>query len=152
MEFEEFDALFEVVRTQRAGLAPSPDINLFDFWAASETDLNQAESVLGSQLPFKYKEFMRRFGGGQFLFLDILPVKSPDGRVEDLLIVNQELSLERKFVAVAPVGTGDWWGFVSIDGMCDDSVSFLDHEDGSVQLEAPDFLDFVASRGLRIDR
>jgi hypothetical protein len=151
MEFEEFDALLAEVRARRVGQAPSPDIKLFDFWTASDEDLARAESALGSQLPARYKEFMRRYGGGQFLFVDLLPVISPDGRAEDVLTVNQDLSVG-DFVAVAPVGTGDWWGFASENGVCEERVSFLDHEDGSIQEEASDFLEFVASRGLRHGR
>jgi len=54
------------------------------------------------------------------------------------------------FVAVAPVGTGDWWGFVSENGVCSEQVSFLDHEDGSVQFDSDDFYEFASEKGLRI--
>jgi hypothetical protein len=57
---------------------------------------------------------------------------SPDGRAEDLLSVNQGTMAPPDFVAVAPVGTGDWWGFASVNGVCDERVNFFDHEDGRI--------------------
>jgi hypothetical protein len=52
-------------------------------------------------------------------------------------------------VAVAPVGTGDYWGFPVVDGRCLDEVWFHFHDAGDAELDASDFLEFVARRGLR---
>ncbi|MEW1586885.1 SMI1/KNR4 family protein [Micromonospora vinacea] len=150
MNVEELDALVGAARAQRAAMEQLPGVTLFDFWTASDEDLANAEFVLATRLPEQYKDFMRRYGGGQFLFMDILPVASPDGRAEDLLAVNRFSMADSGFVAVAPVGTGDWWGFVSNDGICEDRVCFRDHEDGHVENAASDFFEFVAHQGLRI--
>ena len=151
METVDFDALFREVRARREGMEQLPDVKLFDLWRATEEDLAGAETALGVSLPQKYKDFMLRYGGGQFLFLDLLPVVSPDGHAETLLEANRREVSGREFVVVAPVGTGDWWGFVSTGGACADQVSFLDHEDGSIQPEAEDFLEFVARHGLMVE-
>lgn len=152
MEFEEFETQVASVRAERAGKQYPPGFQLFDSWTASDDDLVRVEAELQTQLPAKYKEFMRRFGGGQFVFVDLLPAKSPDGRSEDLLTVNKGDFATPNFVAVAPVGTGDWWGFASANGVCEEQVSFLDHEDGSLQYDAADFLEFASDKGLRIGR
>jgi hypothetical protein len=96
--------------------APRKGLRLFDSWVATDEDLDRAEAELNVRLPAKYREFMRHFGGGEFLFVD-------------LLTVNRDESPAAGFVAVAPVGTGDWWGFVYPD--------------------SSDFLEFMASKGLR---
>jgi hypothetical protein len=38
-----------------------------------------------------------------------------------------------------------------VDGVCEDEVSFLDHEDASRQFWAADFFEFLARTGLRPD-
>lgn len=152
MEFEELEAQVESFRRERAGKQYPPGFQLFDSWTATEADLADVEAVLQTQLPSKYKRFMQIFGGGVFSFVELLPARSPDGRSEDLISVNTGTFAVSNFVAVAPVGTGDWWGFVSADGMCSEPVSFLDHETGAVQFDAPDFYEFVSSKGLRVGR
>ncbi|ROO52906.1 SUKH superfamily protein [Micromonospora sp. Llam0] len=152
MEFEELEAQVESFRMERAGKQYPPGFQLFDSWTATEDDLAAVEAVLRTQLPSKYKRFMQIFGGGVFSFVELLPARSPDGRSEDLVSVNTGTFAVPNFVSVAPVGTGDWWGFVSEDGFCGEQVSFLDHETGAVQLDASDFYEFVSSKGLRAGR
>jgi hypothetical protein len=48
---------------------------------------------------------------------------------------------DRTFVASAPVGSGDHWGFQVIDGRCHDEVWFRFHEAGDLELDADDFLE-----------
>lgn len=151
MEVEEFEVLLlQGVRAARARRTLPEEFQAFDSWRASDADIDRAETELDTRLPEKYKEFMRRHGGGMFLFVDLLPVISPDGRAEDLIEVNRGRSRAASFMAVAPVGTGDWWGFSISDRVCEDAVDFLDHEDGTVTRWASDFLEFVARQGLRM--
>ncbi|MEV7549759.1 hypothetical protein AB0N89_09070 [Amycolatopsis sp. NPDC089917] len=83
---------------------------------------------------------MLTYGGGGFFSIDLLPVKSPDGREEDLLSVNENSDEWVGFVAAAPVGTGDWWGFTADAGICGEAVYFRFHEDEQLELAADDFL------------
>ncbi|MEU8412009.1 SMI1/KNR4 family protein [Amycolatopsis japonica] len=87
MDFAEFDGL--VSRTQ-AELSEEPPEGFaaFDAWRSSEEDIARAEDELDVRLPSQYKEFMLRYGGGGFLFLDLLPIVAPDRRIEDLVSVN----------------------------------------------------------------
>jgi hypothetical protein len=50
---------------------------------------------------------------------------------------------------VAPVGSGDMWGFVSRNGRCDNAVSFWHHEDDHIAFDSDDFLELLVSKGLR---
>lgn len=149
MEFEEFASEVADVVAGHSGREYVPEFKLFDSWTASTEDVSAAEIALGTRLPEKYRRFMQVFGGGVFSFVDLLPIGPVDGRAEDLLSVNQGEFAIPGFVAVAPVGTGDWWGFVSADGRCQEQVSLWFHEDGTMQIDADDFLEFVSARGLR---
>jgi hypothetical protein len=151
MEFEEFETHLARVRTEREGKFLPAGFQLFDSRTASEADLQRAEEALEVRLPEKYKEFMRRHGAGQFLFLDLLPVTPPDEGGDDLVSVNRSQFTPSGFLAVAPVGTGDWWGFSITGGVCDDEVAFVDHEDGHVHVSHSDFLEFLTRKGLRVE-
>ncbi|MFF2165527.1 SMI1/KNR4 family protein [Streptomyces sp. NPDC058175] len=146
MEFGEFEARLAGVRAEREGAGLPEGFQLFDFQRASGVDLDRAEGELRVRLPEKYKEFMRQYGGGEFLYLDVLPAVS-DGE-DDLLSINQGELRQSNFIAIAPVGTGDWWGFVVVDGVCSEQVEFLDHEDGQLHFAASDVLDFLVREGL----
>ncbi len=150
MELAEFESHLAAARSKRAALSSAGAVDVFEGRLASAEELLQVEAALDAQLPVEYKEFMRRYGGGMFLFLDLLPVASADPYEDDLLGVKAREFGTIDFVAVAPVGTGDWWGFSIAAGRCLTEVHFWDHEDGKTELVAPGFLDFVAREGLRV--
>ncbi|OKK18661.1 hypothetical protein AMK09_17155 [Streptomyces sp. CB02488] len=128
----------------------SSELDVFEFRSTSESEISDVEAALSVHFPKKYKEFMKRYGGGMFLFVDLLPVvDSEEG--DDLLKVNRGEFRGTGFVAVSPVGSGDWWGFSVTDGVCAENVDFWDHEDGRIQFASTDFLDFLAKEGLRAD-
>lgn len=152
MEFEEFEAQIESFRAEQAARSDpddedDDDFRLFDAWTATDDDLAAMEAELGMQLPSKYKRFMRVFGGGGFASLELLPARSPDGRSEDLLSVNTGEFAMPNFVQVAPVGTGDYWGFVSENGVCHEQVSFLYHDEDRVDFAFDDFYEFALAKG-----
>ncbi|MER5918230.1 SMI1/KNR4 family protein [Streptomyces sp. NPDC001982] len=150
MELAEFAAILKSVRSARPGNFPS-GVQPFDCRLASDSEIRQVENELNVRLPEKYKEFMQRYGGGEFLFVDLLPLVSLDGRAEDVVGVNQREPWSNDFVAVSPVGTGDWWGFDAVDGVCGDEVYMRIFEDGSREVWACDFLEFVSRQGLRVN-
>jgi hypothetical protein len=90
---------------------------------------------------------MMRYGGGMFGFVELFPIVSR-GRGDDVVAVNRREFPDREFVAVAPVGTGDHWGFPVTNGRCRDEVWFHFHDADDPSLDADDFLEFVACRGL----
>ncbi|WP_370013479.1 SMI1/KNR4 family protein [Nocardiopsis sp. Huas11] len=71
------------------------------------------------------------------------------GAEEDLITINQSSFIPEGFLAVAPVGTGDWWGFPVREGVCTDTMVFLDHGDGMTEELGLDFLEFLVREGLR---
>lgn len=150
MEFREFQVLVDAAHAEHVSKGYPPEIKLFDFLTASQEDIASVEAQLGTILPAKYKQVMTHYGGGGFAFVDLLPGRPADGsNGGDLVTNNSGHWAIPGFIAVAPVGSGDMWGFVSHDGRCHDAVSFWDHEDGHIAFDSNDFLDFLASKGLR---
>jgi hypothetical protein len=74
------------------------------------------------RLPQRHKAFLERYGGGMFNVIDIFAA-------DELVAVNDAEFPDRDLIAVAPVGTGDHWGFPVHHGHCHDEV-WLHHDDG----------------------
>jgi SMI1-KNR4 cell-wall len=149
MDIDEFDGIFREVRASHATTEERTGFPVFDLWRATEPELASAELILGTRLPAAYREFMLRYGGGQFLFIDIYPIVARSGKnIDGLVGANRHSWSDPSFVVVSPVGSGDEWGFSSADGVCEDRVSCLDHEDGSREVWASDFFAFVVRCGL----
>ncbi|GAB2565242.1 SMI1/KNR4 family protein [Kribbella endophytica] len=146
MEFTDFEARLADVRSSPSVAGLPAEMQMFEFIAATEEQLFAVETALGVKLPVQYREFMKRYGGGQFLFVDLLPAVSGEDR-EDLISVSE--STPSAFVAVAPVGTGDWWGFQVNDGACADAVDFWFHDDNAFEPANSDFLEFLVQKGLQ---
>jgi antitoxin YobK len=150
VNFEEFDRLAEPMRERSEASMASDGFPWIEGRIASVSELASVEALLGVVLPAQYKEFMTRYGGGGFGNVELLPVTGewPDVH-ESVARTNSEWFSDGSFVAVAPVGTGDYWGFPVVDGRCPDEVWFHFHDDPNDELVASDFLEFVARQGLR---
>jgi antitoxin YobK len=150
MDLTEFDALAEGLRGRSAASQANYGFALIDGRVARDAEIADVEQRMGVTLPTNYKTFTRNYGGGMFGFVDLLAiVAEPDGREDDLVTVNDRQFPDRDFVAVAPVGTGDYWCFPVTEGRCRDEVWFCFHDGDEPEMVAADFLEFVASRGLK---
>jgi hypothetical protein len=149
VDFAEFDRLVEPLRARSAAMQAAHGFASIDARAASAQELRDAEKRLGATLPSQYKTFMMRYGGGQFGLLGLLPVTPIPGG-EDVVSVSQREDTTGSFVVVAPVGTGDYWGFPLINGRCSNEVWFRFHDAGDPDLAANDFLSSVANHGLTV--
>ncbi|GAA2248102.1 SMI1/KNR4 family protein [Streptomyces indiaensis] len=123
-------------------------LDLFEGWVATDEDIALANRTLRTQLPDDYVWFMQNHGGGAFGFVEILPVVAPEPGIDDLLRTNQEGYTPSDFIAIAPVGTGDWWGFTTEAGRCSRSVHFAYHDAPDIEPQHPDFLEFLARTAL----
>ncbi|MFI6332825.1 SMI1/KNR4 family protein [Micromonospora chersina] len=153
MDFEEFDQQVQSLRARaaRSGYEEIEDFKVIEGLTASAENIAETERALGATLPPQYKTFMMRYGGGQFGFLDLLPIPTAASahHVDDVVSVSQAEFPDGSFVTVAPVGTGDYWCFPVLDGRCSDEVWFHYHDIDAPTLDAPDFLDFVARHGIQ---
>lgn len=148
MDLAKFDVLAEPLRQKSAAVLAEHGFALIEGRTATAEEMISVERQMMVTLPEKYKAFMVHYGGGMFGFVELLPVVAGPPEDGDLRIVNDREFPDRGFVAVAPVGTGDYWGFPVTDGRCHDEIWFHFHDAGDHELVARDFLEFVANRGL----
>jgi hypothetical protein len=152
MDFQQLHSRVSEVLARHQRLGLPEELVPIDCVRASEVEIVQAELALGVRLPERYREFMLRYGGGSFASLDIVPVAAMGGVERDLISVNtRDEMFAIPFIAVAPVGTGDWWGFEVLEGGCRDQVSFYSFEDRVARTKYRDFLEFVAIEGLLVE-
>ncbi len=149
VDFAEFDRLVQPFRERSAVMKAKYGFAEIDAQTATVDEIAAAERELGLVLPAQYKTFMVRYGGGQFGTVELFPIGPATGPATDVASVNRDEFPDRSFVAVAPVGTGDFWGFLVADGRCGDAVWFHFHDGDDPELAAADFLEFVVARGLR---
>ncbi|MEU7823753.1 SMI1/KNR4 family protein [Catellatospora sp. NPDC049133] len=153
MEFEQFDRLVEPLRA-RAATFDRDRFKLIEGRTATPEEITEAERALGATLPAQYKVFMERYGGGMFGFVDLLPVRVGRSSKEsqDIVTVSRAEFPDGSAVALAPVGTGDFWGFPVEHGRCRGEVWFYYHDDDEPSPVAEDFLGFVARHGIQAGR
>jgi hypothetical protein len=150
MNLREFDALAEPLGQKSAASEAEYGFALVEGRTATADEIASVEYQMGVILPEKYRAFMMRYGGGMFGFVELFPiVTQSEERGNDLRTINDQEFPDRTFVAVAPVGTGDHWGFPVTNGRCHEQVWFQFHDAGDPELVAADFLEFVANHGLK---
>ncbi|MFV2112895.1 SMI1/KNR4 family protein [Micromonospora sp. LOL_025] len=149
MELAEFEALAEPLRRKSAAEQAEYGWALIEGHTATPEEIMSVEREMAVALPDKYKAFMMRYGGGAFGFVELFPIVPVPSSWDDLHTLNDREFPDRSFVAVAPVGTGDHWGFPVSDGHCHEQVWFRFHDAGDDELVAQDFLEFIASYGLK---
>jgi hypothetical protein len=147
MRLQEFARQFDDVRTGRVGALPA-ELLRFDLRRATPDEIQQVERELSAVLPPEYREFMLEYGGGEFMSVDLVPIRSDDPREPGLVEVNRREAVA-DFIVVSPVGTGDWRGFEVRDGVCDSKVAFWYHDTGEAEIEFTDFYEYLSRQGLR---
>lgn len=151
MDFEQLGSRVDEVMARHRSLGLPDEIAPINCIQATAEEISQAERALGVRLPEQYKQFMLRYGGGSFASLDILPAVASGGFYGDLISVNREEIFAVPFIAVAPVGTGDWWGHQVLESECREQVSFYSFEDRTAVAKYRNFLEFIAREGLLIE-
>ncbi|MEU4626644.1 SMI1/KNR4 family protein [Actinoplanes sp. NPDC023801] len=149
MDLAEFEALAEPLLRKSVAEQAMYGFALVEGHTVTADEIRSVERGMAVALPDKYKAFMMRYGGGVFGSVELFPVAPVPAGTDDLRTLNDWEFPDRSFVAVAPVGTGDHWGFPVIDGRCSEQVWFHFHDAGDDELVAQDFLEFVANHGLK---
>lgn len=155
MDVATFESLVEPLQRRSAESRARHGLGLIDGYTSTPEVIAGVEDRMGVILPDKYKYFVTRYGGGVFGFVELLPLVGPDigpgeaSRGGDLCAVNDQFFPGRDFVAVAEVGTGDYWGFPVTSRRCDEEVWFRFHDHEDREQVAADFLEFVAEHGLK---
>ena len=122
MDFEAFKELVEKTKTDHPvwfGLEPDESPN--------ETAVTEAEMKLGAKLPIDYKNFILEYGGGYFAFSNVFSLEErSDWNLVDL---NYKYDAIRNgHVLISENGSGDFYGFKFVNGVCEPRIYFYDHE------------------------
>jgi hypothetical protein len=151
VDLAEFDVLAVPLQRKSAESVARYGFALIEGRTPTPDEIAHVEDRMGVIFPDKYKAFMTRYGGGAFGFVELLPLVDPDKPDEDddVWTVNARDFPGHDFVAVAVVGTGDYWGFPVTDGRCHEQVWFHFYGEDDHEPVAADFLEFVAENGLK---
>ena len=147
MTAEELDVLVESVRAKAAwqfgGQRDTP------LTAATISAIEVAEQI---QFPSSYKDFLTRYGAGDFVFSQVY---SPDRTSGWNLWDHFQYMPDKKGVLLplSDNGAGDYYCFPVVNGMCEDRVVWADHEQNYnvINSEYRDFREFVVKVCLRFD-
>lgn len=127
MDFQAFRQLVEKTRSDHPiwfGMDSDP--------IPSESLLLEAESKLSAKLPNEYRNFVLEYGGGYFAFSNVYSLNP--GSDWNVLDVNHEYQeIRDDHILISENGSGDFYGFRVIDGVCRSEIYFYDHETGSWQ-------------------
>ncbi len=111
--------------------------------AATPEEIRQAESKLGVKLPKKYKEFVSRYGGGEFGSSVVYSLHE-DSRWFIIAKALQAAYLPGGFVPFSESFTGDFYGFRDKGGQLAERVWFWDHETEEILDSGfPDILEYL---------
>ena len=92
-------------------------------------------------LPADYKDFVRRYGGGDFGYANVF---SAIPTSQWYIVEHNRLIEHDAFVAISDNECGDYYGFQTADGVCATEISFFDHDTNTVNVtEFPDLFEYL---------
>jgi hypothetical protein len=141
MTREEFDAAVAAAKTR------NPIWFEAEREAAASLDAVAAlETRLSVKLPAEYVDFLTRYGAGPFAFAVVLGLQADTGWE----LIEHARNLAADFVPASDAETGDYYGFIVKDGVCERCIAVWDHEEGRALGEQyPDFYEMLAARALQ---
>jgi hypothetical protein len=116
---------------------------------ATDQDIEEVEEKLAVMLPQSYKDFVKKFGGGELGYIDVFSAS----KMGFWYIVkhNQHFKdyLPKNFVAISDDQTGGYYGYKTMHGKCGEEV-FYWHYDGGFDHNTvyPNIFEFIIDVGL----
>ena len=115
--------------------------------ASTDKEIAAAERALALKLPPDYKTYLRHYGGGYVGSINVFSVNEQSEW--NLSTRRTALNLPEDFLAITDDETGGYYGFRVRGGVCEDSVYYLQPDDGGSPMPSfPSFFDYVARVGL----
>ena len=115
---------------------------------ASAEMIADVERYYGIKLPDSYKEFVQRYGGGYFGYTVVFSCDCK-GAFYIRKKVSKEWMIEKNFLPVIDLETGDYLGFsVKEEGSSDTLLLYL-HEEDCLQDTGIDFYEALLKYGLK---
>lgn len=112
--------------------------------------IEDVEKYYDVKLPESYKDFVSEYGGGYFGFIVVYSCDY-NGIFYIKENVQKEWVLEKAFLPVIDLETGDLLGFEIINGMCESVVTMYLHEENKMQKLKMDFYDVLLKYGVKYD-
>ena len=116
---------------------------------ANREMIELVENYYNVLLPDTYKDFVKQYGGGYFGFIIVYSCDC-NGMFYIKDKVLKEWVLEKKFLPIVDLETGDFLGFEITDGVCQDTVALYSHEEDEVEELGIDFYGALLKYGLNI--
>ena len=110
--------------------------------------IDDVEKYYEVTLPDSYKDFASQYGGGYFGFIVVYSCDC-NGAFYIKKNVLKEWVLEKSFLPVVDLETGDFIGFEIKDGICQNMVALYSHEEGDVRKMEVDFYEALLIYGLK---
>lgn len=145
MNFMEFDNVVEELRSRKPILFGLKSDNI-----ASDEELIHVENYYQIQLPESYKQFLKKYGGGYFVYT---VVYSCDTASKFYIIHNvlKEWVDKYNFLPVIDFQTGDMGGFKINNKKCDELFCIYNHDEKQVvESEECDFFQALVMYGLKL--
>ncbi|MBD0384824.1 SMI1/KNR4 family protein [Paenibacillus sedimenti] len=119
----------------------------------TDNQIKVTQLHLSLSLPEEYKVFIKTFGGGFFAFVNIFSVNKESNW--NIVEQNNRLGLKNShnFLAISDSGTGDFYGFEIVNGVCSPAIKVYDHEKNQVESTVYENLyDYLVAVGLKVKK
>jgi len=117
---------------------------------ATEEDIQETEVKLGIILPQAYRDFVKKYGGGDFGYIDIFSANKKGYWY--IVKHNQDFKhyLPKDFIAISDDQTGGYYGYKIVNHQCDEQVCYW-HYDGGFDSKVvySNIFEFIIDVGLR---
>lgn len=130
----------------------NPIIFALESDAKAETrEIEDVEKYYEVILPDAYKDFVNKYGGGYFGFIVVYSCDC-NGAFYMKKNVSKEWVLEKSFLPVVDLETGDSIGFEIKNGICQDRMVLYSHEEGELHKIEMDFYEVLLKYGLKYSK
>lgn len=121
---------------------------------ANDEQIRAAEQMLDIRFPHEYIDFVKEFGGGNFVFTRIFSVY-PNSKWYLVPINIKWKYIENGFLAISDDGTGGSYGFPVKDGLCESRIAYWDHDENYgngrlINTEYNDLFSYIMQVGLNM--
>lgn len=118
---------------------------------ATTQELESYEVSKGICLPEEFKHVLRTYGAGDIGLVSLFSVRAGRKSIEAQKRLAHRMLPE--FLPISDNGCGDYYGFLSVEGICRAEIYFSDHETGfSVEpTKFKDLYEYLACNGLSAD-
>lgn len=142
MKFSDFNNIVDKYKMEKPIL-----FGLENDKIVSVYEIEQFEDKNKIEFPDKYKELLKKYGGGYFGYANVY---SLDVESDFYVLKHNEFPID-KYLKIADNGCGDYYIFCVEEGRCLESLYFYEHDTGGIsKTEYADIFEYLVNVGLKI--